>query len=119
MNFMKIEKRSKKATGRMSRRKGHSFEREIASRLRVVFPDARRQLEYHADDARGVDIQGTGAFKIQCKRGRSYASINKINEVQCERALGDVPILVTQGDFTEPMVALYFEDFLLLLKRNL
>lgn len=103
--------------GKLSRTKGHGFEREVASRLRVVFPEARRQLEYHARDARGIDIQATGRFRFQCKRGRKYSSIAAIEEVQCDRAIGlEVPVLVTAGDRTEPVAVLYFEDFLRMLE---
>lgn len=104
--------------GKLSRTKGHSFEREIASRLRVVFPEARRQLEYHQRDARGVDLQQTGDYRFQCKRGRGYASVNTIGEIQCERLLGEIPVLVTQGDHAEPMAVIPFDDFLELLKAQ-
>jgi len=46
--------------GKMSRTKGHSYEREIANRFKDIYPNARRQLEYHEDDCHGVDIQDTG-----------------------------------------------------------
>jgi len=97
--------------GKKSRTKGHSFEREIAKDLREIFPGARRQLEYHEDDCHGVDIANTGKFKIQCKRFKDFAPIRKIFEVECDRELGDVPVLVTKADNEETMVVLPFEDF--------
>jgi hypothetical protein len=102
--------------GKKSRTKGHSFEREISARLRVVFPNARRQLEYHIDDCQGVDIANTGRYKFQCKKLKRYAPITCIAEVVCDRALGDVPVLVTAGDNKEPVVVLPFDDFLALLQ---
>lgn len=100
----------------MSRNKGLNFERETAIALRCVFPDARRLLENHADDARGVDILHTGRFKFQCKRGRKYASFTALKEIQCDQALGEVPVLVTRGDNAPCLVALPWDDFLDLLK---
>lgn len=101
--------------GKMQRRKGHSFEREIAQIFRTIYPDARRKLEYHEKDALGVDIQDTGPFLIQCKRGRNYAPITKIFEIQ--GATSDkIPLLVTKGDNRETMVALPLEAFMRLLK---
>jgi len=97
--------------GKLSRTKGHSFERQVAIDVRGVFPKARRQLEYHEDDCRGVDIQGTDPFKIQCKKMKKYAPITCIEEVQCDRQLGDIPVLVTAGDHKEPVAVLYWNDF--------
>lgn len=112
-------KRSKQAQGRMSRRKGHQFEREVAVALRVVFPRARRHLENHEDDAtRGADLMYTGCYRIQCKRGRKYASLSAINEVQADPLLGEVPLLVTQGDNEIPLVAMPLAEFIYLLARN-
>lgn len=100
---------------KLSRTKGHGYEREIAKRLRLVFPSARRQLEYNARDANGVDIQETGRYKIQCKRGRKYASVAALKEVICDEALGDVPVLVTKADNERDLVVIPFEEFLDLL----
>lgn len=104
--------------GKLSRTKGHSFEREIAIALRPIFPGARRWLENHKDDANGVDLVGTGRYRIQCKRGRKAAPLSKIREVQCDEQLGDVPVLVTQGDRDRILVAMPFEEFLRLLKSQ-
>lgn len=109
---MAKKKRDPAATGAMSRRKGHSFERQIAIELRQVFPEARRQLEYHSKDANGVDLQGTGFYRIQCKRGRKWASLNAINEVVADELLGEVPVLITQGDRERILVALPLEEFI-------
>ena len=101
--------------GRHSRTKGHSFERAIAIRLRSKFPKARRHLEYQDAEANGCDLVETGPYRIQCKKLRKYASITKIFEVKCDRELGEVPVLVTQGDHLEAMVVIPLEDFLRLI----
>lgn len=105
---------------KLSRTKGHSFERHIASMFRGIFPSARRQLEYHTADANGVDIANTGRYRIQCKRMRVYASISKIFEVQCLDFLGEdeVPILITRGDNLETMAVLPFRNLLELIEAH-
>lgn len=103
--------------GSHSRRKGHAHERAIAIAFREIFPGARRQLEYHVDDCKGVDIQGTGRYKIQCKKFAKYAPITCIQEVECDRDLGDVPVLVTAGDRQEAMAVLPFDDFLRMVRQ--
>jgi hypothetical protein len=101
--------------GASSRRKGHSWERSVAIRLRSVFPKARRQLEYHEDDCNGVDIANTGRFKFQCKKLKKYSPITAIEEIKCDVALGDIPVLVTAGDRQPPMAILPFDNLMELL----
>ena len=101
---------------KMSRRKGHGFEREIAKMLRFVFPKARRHLEYQAIEADGVDISGTSFYKFQCKRLRKYASIKMITEINYDEFLGEVPVLVTKGDHSPIMAVLPFDELLRLIE---
>lgn len=105
-----------KSAGRRARTKGHSFEREVAIALRHIFPEARRHLEYQDQEANGIDLVNTGSFKIQCKKLKTYAPVNTIEEVQADRLLGDVPVLVTAADNARPMAVLDFEDFIKLVE---
>lgn len=107
--------RSKKSNGRRSRRKGHQFERDVAILLRPVFPEARRHLEYQAEEAQGVDLDGTGSYKIQCKKLRAYSPISAIKEVVCDQFLGDVPVLITAGDNEPPVAVLPLDEFIRLI----
>lgn len=123
--------------GKLSRTKGHSFERQVALWFQEAgFPDCRRQLEYHVKDAFGVDLQGTGPFMVQCKRGRTYAPITAIEEVNVEDA-GDrrwqrreitpefaviepafaCPILITKADKKPAMAVLPAEEFFKLIRQ--
>lgn len=103
---------------KLSRTKGHSFEREIAIALRSIFPNARRHLEYQMPEANGVDLVHTGHYRIQTKRGRKAAPISAIKEVTADELLGEVPILITQGDRDRIYVVMPFEEFLSLLRRK-
>jgi hypothetical protein len=114
MGFFMVKK-TKKRSGAYSRRKGHSFERETAIALRPIFPEARRQLEYHSDDAKGIDIQNTDEYKIQCKCTAKYVSLNTIKEIQCDRFLGDIPILVAKASGEETLAVLPWEDLIKLI----
>lgn len=51
-----------------SRRKGADFEREIAERLRVLWPDARRGLGQARSGADAPDVDGA-PWWVQCKHG--------------------------------------------------
>lgn len=101
-----------------SRNKGKAFENQIAQALRPIFPNARRLLENHADDANGVDLLHTGPYRIQCKAYRQYAPLAKIEEVQCDEMMGEVPILITKGNNKRILVAMPIEEFLRLIKKN-
>ncbi len=105
--------------GKLSRTKGHSFEREIAKALRKIFPKARRHLENHEEDAaNGADLIFTGKYRIQCKRGRKPSSLSAIKQVKADEMFGEVPILVTQGDRERILVAMPWEEFLRLIQKG-
>jgi hypothetical protein len=92
--------------GKHSRNKGHGFERDIAIRLRDIFPNVCRQLEYQ--EGLGVDLANTGVLRIQCKAYKNYAPLSKIEEA------GDtgIPALVTKGDRKPILIALRLDDFI-------
>lgn len=116
MTKKKAKKGKKKPSGKMSRRKGHQFEREIAIAFRKIFPEARRHLEYQDSEALGRDLANVGDYLVQCKRGRKYASLTAIEEIQICPIEGGIPVLVTQGDFKPILAALPLEHFLKLVK---
>lgn len=99
-----------------SRVKGHSFERTVANKLKEIFPNARRLLEYQSACANGVDIANTEPYFFQCKKLKKYAQIKAIEEVKCDEALGDIPVLVTAGDGKPIMAVLPFEHLLELIQ---
>lgn len=96
-----------------SRRKGHSFEREVAIKLKSLFPNARRKLEYHISQCTGVDLEETGVFRIQCKRSKTSVPMNKIKEIKDE----GIHVLWTKVDRERDMVTLYAEDFLRIVEK--
>lgn len=97
--------------GSHSRNKGHGFERDIANRLKNLFPEACRQLEYQ--EGLGVDLANTGVMRIQCKAYKKYAPLAKIEEA------GDsgIPALITKGDRKPILIALRLDDFLAIIEN--
>ena len=90
------------------RRKGHSFERQIANQLKEIYPNAARQLEYQ--EGFGYDIANTGKLRIQCKSYANYAPISKIFEAykSCNDDNQCIPMLVTKGNNMEVMAVVPF-----------
>ncbi len=107
-----VKKKKRKISQKGCRQKGHSFERWVANKLKKVFPDARRHLEYQMGEALGRDVANTGNYLIQCKRNRKYANPSAIGEVQIDPIECGIPVLVTKGDNLEPLACLPFSHFL-------
>lgn len=108
-------KKTKRLDGRGCRAKGHSFERWTAIEFQKVFPEAKRHLEYQASEAQGIDIDNTGIYKVQCKRGKKYSNPSAIEEIIICPIEGGIPVLVTKGDNKEPLACIPFSHFLELL----
>jgi Holliday junction resolvase len=90
-----------------NRTKGHDFEREIAKDFREIgYPEAKRNLEYNEGDT-GIDLVGTGVFDVQCKRRKSYVSINTIFEIKGE----GIPLLITKANGREAMAVIPWKFF--------
>jgi hypothetical protein len=105
--------------GRRSRDKGKVFENWVCQKLRKIYPDVRRQLEFQKDVAReGVDLVHTGRLKIQCKKLKGYAAINAIFQVQIDPLEGGCPVLITQADRREAMAVLPLDELIRLLRNS-
>lgn len=99
-----------------SRKKGHGFERKVAQDMRTIgYPDARRQLEYHKDDANGVDLQNTPPFKIQCKAMKKQPVVHDVMD-KIQVSASDVPVVVYKVDGKGTFMAFRYEDGLRLMK---
>lgn len=101
---------------KLSRTKGHGFERACAKKLRAVFPDCKRHLEMQKEEALGFDLDNTGPFRFQCKAYKKYAPVGKIEEVILEE--GVIPALITKGDSKKPVVCLYLDDFVKVIEQS-
>jgi hypothetical protein len=94
--------------------KGKAFEREIATQLGHIFPDAERNLEYQQSNCIGVDLSNTDVFRFQCKRYANYAPIGKIFEIR--ETAKHIPVLVTKGNKMDAMAVLPFDELVTLLE---
>lgn len=100
--------------GASERRKGLDYERDIARRFRVIFPDCRRNVTESQRGGQGLDLVGAGRLAIQCKRGRQYAPLKRLEDVTAAGP-GVMPVLVTKGDGARDIAALYLDDLLAIL----
>jgi len=97
-------------------KKGKAFEREWANEIGHIFPEAKRHLEYQADEAsHGVDLEGTDIFKFQLKNHQNYVSVGTIYEIK-KLQNGEVPVLITKGNKLPTMAVLPATAFIHLLE---
>ncbi len=110
-----VSKKKKVRPGtKFGAKKGKNFEREIATALGHIFPDAQRMLEYQGSNVIGVDLENTDIFRFQCKCTANYKNPNAIFEI---REKGPhVPVLVTKANNRSPMAVLPFQEFVTLLE---
>lgn len=87
--------------------KGHGFERWVSNYLKKFFPFSKRHLEYQMDECKGVDLDNTEPFAIQCKRYHNIAVYKWIEEIKDKTA---IPILIAKADRKEPLIIGYLED---------
>lgn len=107
------EPKKKKINGA---KKGKAFEREWANAIGHIFPEAKRHLEYQADESsHGADLVGTDVFKFQLKNWQGYAPVGTISEVK-KLKNGEVPVLITKGNKLPTMAVLPATAFIHLLE---
>jgi hypothetical protein len=102
--------------GKLSRTKGHSFEREVASQLREIYPNARRGLQYR-DGSECCDVEGT-PFHIETKRGRKPNPRAALAQAITDAKIGRMPIAVIRDDREEAFAVMLWTDLLELLREN-
>ena len=102
--------------GKMSRTKGHDFEREIARDFQSIgYKDAKRNVTEAQTGGQGIDLVGTDIFDVQCKRKRAYSPINTIDEVPVTR--DRIRLLITKADRKPAMAVLEWNDLMDLIRK--
>ncbi len=101
--------------GKMSRDKGATYEREVCSQLRMIFPESCRNLE-QTRTADGRDIDGTKPLCIQCKR-RDKVSMSTLRSGLEEAILSaddahPFPCVITRSDGDISLITFRLGDFI-------
>lgn len=103
---------------KISRTKGHTYERQIASEFRELgFDEAMTSREttggnWQTSDE-GIDLAFTEPYHVQVKRFKKYQPIGKINEI--DPALPN-RILITKADRQPAMAVMAWDDLKRLIK---
>lgn len=101
-------------SGKGARRKGHSWERDVARELRDIDPTARRLLEYQ--EGQGFDIHTTRlSYLIQCKSQKRVNWLQAMNEIPEEK--GFIPVVAGKVTQKGEFAFLRWSDFMGMVKR--
>jgi hypothetical protein len=85
---------------------------DAVRRLQTVYPDARRRVVNHAGVEDGVDLDGTGALRVQVKRQARYVPVSTLDDVKdssgialvltkCDRAMScDLTMVAPPSAYT-------------------
>jgi len=98
--------------GKLSRRKGANFEREIARMFADAMPGsgARRGIQYR--DGRDEADVVVPAFWIECKRGKVAPIRSALTQAQEAAPQDKAPVVVWRDDRQPPRVTMALDDFL-------
>ena len=99
--------------GASSRRKGHSFERKVAQRMREAMPgvEIKRGLQSRGGGAEEADVE-MPFLHVECKIGKRPSPRAALSQAVRDAKPGKIPIAVVQDDRQEPFVVLRLDDFL-------
>jgi hypothetical protein len=96
--------------GARSRRKGHSWEREVVRRLRAVFGDqVRRGLQYRSGEEQ-PDVIAPRLW-IECKAGKKTNPRAALRQAQQDAQDDRRPVAVCKDDRQEPFVIMSLDTF--------
>lgn len=103
--------------GKLSRRKGHAFEREIAAELREMGFNAKRGLsQARGGGAEEADVVGLPGFHLECKRGKKPNPRAALSQAIEDAKPGETPVAVVRDDRSDAFVVLRWEDFIRMLQ---
>lgn len=104
-------------SGRSSRTKGASFEREVAASLSEWLGlDVQRKLGAARDG--GDDIQ-VGQFRLECKRCETTKVWEWYEQAKGNAGPEEIPVVVFRRSRSEPMALLSFSDFMRMMREFL
>ena len=108
----RARRRNPSEVGTHSRRKGASWERDLARRFRAAMPgsNARRESQSRAGDE-CADVVGPD-FSIECKAHKKTNVRAALRQAIACAPAGEWAVAVCKDDRMEPFVAMRLADFL-------
>jgi hypothetical protein len=99
------------------RRKGHDFERKIASQLRAVMPgcEIKRGLQSRGGEVPDVDCP---VFWVECKHGKKMSVRAALEQAERDsKGTHKVPLAVVKDDRKPAMAVMRFDELLAFIEQ--
>jgi hypothetical protein len=101
--------------GRMQRAKGARWEREVAKKLRAIFPEAERTGWKQVEDI--VPDVSAGPFHVECKVGARPNPIAALAQSMACAPAGKIAVAICKKDREWATVTMDLEDWLDLVRE--
>jgi len=105
-------------SGKYSRNKGKSGERELAAKLREHGFEARRGQQYCGANG-DADVIGLDGIHIEVKRTERLHMYDALAQSRHDAKEGEIPIVATRKNNCDWVVCLGLDDFMALYKESL
>lgn len=116
---MPKKKRTNSERGRLNKSRGAAFEREVAEKFRErLGVQAKRRLGQAREGGHDIDLPSLFGLVTEAKRTKE-GQLRLPWLLQAQEAMTDesqIPLVVTRGDGSDPVVILWFEDLLTIFK---
>lgn len=96
--------------GKMSRRKGASFERLVANRLKQIWGPAKRGIGQARSAGEVADVEGT-PYWLELKH-RKLVNIRAAMRQAVEQTDGRAPVVVSRSNGEDVLVTMRLDDWL-------
>jgi hypothetical protein len=97
--------------GKASRVKGRAYEQDVARKLRPIYPEARRGLQFQ-DGSTAPDVIA-GPWHIECKKRKARPNpLAALEQAERDCDPKRVPVAVCKQDRARATVTMRFDDWL-------
>lgn len=104
-------------SGKYSRNKGKSGERELAAKLREYGFEARRGQQYCGANG-DADVIGLEGIHIEVKRTEKFRMYEALDQARNDAKEGETPVVFTRKNNCDWVVCLRLDDFMKLFKET-
>ena len=104
-------------SGKKSRNKGKTGERELAALLRYEGFDARRGQQFSGANG-DADVVGLPNIHIECKRTETFRLYDALEQAMQDARQGEIPVVMHRRNDRRWVAVLDLEDFIKIYRES-